>query len=237
MPNSKDRFQNQLLTALREKDRSEVARFLTPVLLRTGTVLAEPYTSLKYLYFPHESMVSMVSVVAEGTSVEIAMVGPEGLVGATALLQRESIPYRIVVQVPGGASRIELKKLKRLFDEHVRLRHLICRYLHALVAQVAQSAVCSRFHSIEQRLARWILASRDRTRRNTFPYTQEFLGYMLGTDRSSVTIAAGLFKRAGLINYRRGSITVIDSKGLEKLACECYSLLKREFQVVAHPPA
>src|SRR5215470_11950740 len=161
MPNSKDRFQNQLLTALREKDRSELAPFLTHVLLRTGTVLAEPYTSLKYLYFPHES----------------------------------------------------------------------------LVAQVAQSAVCSRFHSIEQRLARWILASRDRTRRNSFPYTQEFLGHMLGADRSSVTIAAGLFKRAGLIDYRRGSITVIDSKGLEKLACECYSLLKREFQAVAHPPA
>ena len=131
MPNSKDRFQNQLLAALPEKDRSEVAPFLTEVRLRTGTVLAEPYTSLKYLYFPHESMVSMVSVVAEGTGVEIAMVGPEGLVGATALLQRESIPYRIVVQVPGGASRIELKKLKRLFDEHVRfapfdLRVLAC---------------------------------------------------------------------------------------------------------------
>jgi CRP-like cAMP-binding protein len=156
MPNSKSRLQNQLLTALFEKDRSETPRLVD---LRKGAVLAEPYTALKYVYFPHDSLVSLVSVVSEGTSVEIAMVASEGLIGASALLHGESTPYRAVVQVPGGASRIEFKKLKRLFEEDVTLRHLILRYLHALMAQIAQSAVCNRFHTIDQRLARWVLSS------------------------------------------------------------------------------
>ncbi len=139
MPNSKSRLQNQLLTALFEKDRSEVTPRLVD--LRTGAVLAEPYTALKYVYFPHDSLVSLVSVVSEGFSVEIAMVASEGLIGASALLHGEFTPYRAVVQVPGSASRIEFKKLKRLFEEDVTLRHLILRYLHALMAQIAQSAV------------------------------------------------------------------------------------------------
>jgi CRP-like cAMP-binding protein len=235
MPNSKSRLQNQLLTALFEKDRSEVTPRLVD--LRKGAVLAEPYTALKYVYFPHDSLVSLVSVVSEGNSVEIAMVASEGLIGASALLHGESIPYRAVVQVPGGASRIEFKKLKRLFEDDVTLRHLILRYLHALMAQIAQSAICNRFHTIDQRLARWILSSRDRTRRNSFPYTQEFLAQMLGVDRPAVTIAAGLLKRASLIDYRRGTIAVIDEKGLEKVACECYPLLKREFQAIWGRPS
>ena len=221
---------NDLLAALSESDRRQLAPHLTQVELRLGAILAEPYTPLKHAYFLHESMVSLVSMTSEGTSVEVAMVGREGLIGVTAMLQLESSPYRALVQVAGGASRIEIKKLKILFDERVTLRRLILRYLHALMTQTAQSAVCSRFHSVEQRLARWILSSRDRARRNSFSYTQEFLSNMLGADRSTTTLAAGVLKRAGLIKYTRGTITILNSKELEQVACECYHVLKREFQ-------
>jgi CRP-like cAMP-binding protein len=171
---------------------------------------------------------------SEGTSVEVAMVGREGLIGVTAMLQVESSPYRALVQVPGGASRIEIKKLKILFDERVTLRRLILRYLHALMTQTAQSAVCSRFHSVEQRLARWLISSRDRAHKNSFNYTQEFLSTMLGADRSTTTIAAGVLKRAGLVKYTRGTITILNSKELEQVACECYQVLNREFQGILH---
>ena len=229
MPNI-TRQPNNLLAALSESDRRQLMPHLTQVELRLGAVLAEPYAPLKHAYFLHESMVSLVSMTSEGASVEVAMVGREGLLGVTAILQVESSPYRALVQVPGGASRIEIKKLKILFDERASLRRLILRYLHALMTQTAQSAVCSRFHSVEQRLARWILSSRDRARRNSFRYTQEFLSNMLGADRSTTTLAAGVLKRAGLIKYTRGTITILNSKELEQVACECYHVVKREFQ-------
>jgi CRP-like cAMP-binding protein len=182
-------------------------------------------------------MVSLLSLASDGGTVEIAVVGSEGFVGVSALLQVESMPYRAVVQVEGSASRIDIKKLREVFDEQLYLRRLILRYLHALMTQIAQSSVCNRFHSIEQRLARWVLSSRDRVHRNSFPYTQEFLSYMLGADRSSVTLAAGVLKRAGLIEYTRGNITIVDPKALEQVACECYQLLKREFQDILQPPS
>ena len=225
---------NDLLAALSESDRRQLAPHLTQVELRLSAILTEPYTPLKHAYFLHESMVSLVSMTSEGTSVEVAMVGSEGLIGVTAMLQVESSPYRALVQVPGGASRIEIKKLKILFDERVTLRRLILRYLHALMTQTAQSAVCSRFHSVEQRLARWLLSSRDRAHKNSFNYTQEFLSTMLGADRSTTTIAAGVLKRAGLVKYTRGTITILNSKELEHVACECYQVLNREFQGILH---
>jgi CRP-like cAMP-binding protein len=227
------RGSNVLLDLLPEQDRRKLLPHLTRIDLRSGTILVEPYTPLKHAYFPCDSMVSLLSLTSDGTSVEVATVGSEGLIGVAALLQAKSIPYQAVVQSGGGASRIEIDKLKTLFDERVSLRRVVLRYLHALMTQTAQSAVCNRFHSVEQRLARWILSSRDRTHRKSFGYTQEFLSHMLGTDRSSTTLAAGMLKRAGLIQYTRGTIRILDSKGLEQVVCECYHLVKREFEDIS----
>jgi CRP-like cAMP-binding protein len=174
--------------------------------------------------------VSLVTVLSDGTSVAVANVGDEGMVGCGALLGVESTPYRAVVKAPGPASRVPVKKLKELFDERLSVRRELLKYLHSLMEQLAQSAVCSRFHSLEQRIARCLLSSRDRIHENSFPYTQEFISQMLGADRSSVTLAAGLLRRAGFIEYQRGTITILDSEGLDQIACECYHLLKQEFK-------
>lgn len=230
MPHSKSYLDNLLLRALPKEDLRQIASSLTQVELRTDGVVAEPYTTLPHAYFPHESIVSLVTVMSDGSSIAVANVGNEGLVGCGGLLQVDSIPYRAVVKVPGRASRIAIKKLKDIFDERVAVRRDILRYLHSLMTQIAQSAVCGRFHSLEQRIARCILSSRDRIHQNSFPYTQEFLAQMLGADRSSVTLANGVLRRAGLIDYKRGTITILDSDGLEQVACECYQLLKKEFK-------
>jgi CRP-like cAMP-binding protein len=224
---------NILLSALQQTTRARLLPHCERVDLRIGTVLAEPHTPLKYAYFPDEAMVSLVSVTSEGATIEIAMIGSEGMVGIAGLLDVESPSYRAVVQVPGGAFRIAINTLQAIFDTDMVLRRLLLRYLHALLMQLAQSAVCSRFHSVEQRLARWLLASRDRVQSDTFPYTQEFLSHMLGTDRSTVALAAGVLKRAGLINYTRGMITMVNPKELEEVACECYQILRQEFQQLA----
>ena len=230
MPHRKSPGNNLLLTALTNEDRKELMPSLTQVELRTSAVVAEPYTTLQYAYFPLQSIVSLVSVMPDGASIAVANVGNEGLIGCGGLLQVESMPYRAVVKVPGCASRIAIKKLKEIFDERLTLRREVLRYLHSLMTQIAQTAVCGRFHSIEQRLARCILSSRDRIHKNSFPYTQEFLAQMLGADRSSLTLAAGALKRAGFIEYKRGTMTILDSEGLEQVVCECYHLLKREFK-------
>jgi CRP-like cAMP-binding protein len=234
MPDSKNFADNLLLRALTEEDRKQLVPGLTEVELRTRAVIAEPHTALEYAYFPHQAIVSLVTTMSDGTSVAVANVGSEGLVGCGALLQAETIPYRALVKAPGHASRIAIKKLKELFDERVTVRRELLKYLHSLMEQLAQSAVCGRFHSIEQRIARCLLSSRDRIHENTFPYTQEFIAQMLGADRSSVTLAAGLLRRAGFIEYQRGSVTILDSEGLDQIACECYHLLKQEFK--SKPP-
>lgn len=230
MPHSKSYLENLLLRSLTKEDLRQITPSLTQVELRTDAVVAEPYTTVPYAYFPHQSIVSLVTVMSDGASIAVANVGSEGLVGCGGLLQVESIPYRAVVKVPGCASRISIKKLKEVFDERATVRREVLRYLHSLMTQIAQSAVCGRFHSIEQRIARCILSSRDRIHKNSFPYTQEFLAQMLGADRSSVTLANGALRRAGFIDYKRGTITILDSKGLEQMACECYHLLKKEFK-------
>lgn len=235
MAHHKDQPDNLLLRALTEEDRRQLVPSLTEVELPIRAVIVEPYRTLKYLYFPHESIVSLVTVMSDGTSVAVANVGNEGLVGCGALLQAETIPYRAVVKVPGLASRIEIKKLKELFDERATVRRELLKYLHSLMAQLAQAAVCGRFHSLEQRIARCLLSSRDRIHKNSFPYTQEFVAQMLGADRSSVTLAAGALKRAGFIEYKRGNITILDSAGLDQVVCECYHLLKQEFKTAKMP--
>lgn len=230
MPYRKNYTDNLLLRALPEEERGYLVPSLTQVELRTRVVVVEPYRTLQYVYFPHQGIVSLVTVMSDGASVAVANVGNEGLVGCGGLLGIESTPYRAVVKVPGRASRIGIKKLKELFDERVTVRREILRYLHSLMTQIAQSAVCCRFHSLEQRIARCLLSSRDRIHENSFPYTQEFLAQMLGADRSSITLAAGALRRAGFIEYKRGSITILDSGGLDQVACECYHLLKQEFK-------
>jgi CRP-like cAMP-binding protein len=230
MAHRKDHSDSLILRALTEEDRRHLMPSLTEVELPIRAVLVEPYRTLKYLYFPIESIVSRVTVMSDGTSVAVANVGNEGLVGCGGLLQAETIPYRAVVKVPGLATRIAIKKLKEIFDERAAVRRELLRYLHSLMSQLAQSAVCGRFHSLEQRIARCLLSSRDRIHKNSFPYTQEFVAQMLGADRSSVTLATGALKRAGFIEYKRGNITILDSGGLDQVVCECYHLLKQEFK-------
>lgn len=221
---------NRLLAALPQGEREALLPRLKEVELKIGDVIYEPFDSIRYVYFPDDALFSLMSLTEGGGSVEIVLIGSEGVVGVAGLLGTDTTPYRVVIEAAGRARRIEIAALKTLFDQSPALRRLVLRYLHALLVQIAQSSVCNHFHSVEQRLAYWMLASQDRTKADKFPYTQEFLSDILGTDRVSVTRAALALKRAGVIDYARGVITILDRAGLEKFSCECYRIVKAEFE-------
>lgn len=175
-------------------------------------------------------MVSLLSTTIKGDTIEVGMVGSEGVTGIPIILGVNKMPYRVMVQIEADALRIEAVALQDEFNKGGRLQHQLLCYAHALFTQIAQSAVCNRFHTVEQRLCRWLLISHDRVQSNTFELTQDFIAQMLGTSRSRVNPIAGALRKAKLIRYSRGSITILDKKGLEKASCECYGIVRDEIE-------
>ena len=206
--------------------------------MKLGDVVYESGDSLRYVYFPIDSIVSLLYVMESGASGEISVVGNEGLVGVAVFMGGESTSSRAVVQSAGVAYRLRGQKLKDEFNKHGELLHLILRYTQALITQMAQTAVCNRHHAIDQQLCRWLLLSLDRLPGNRLTMTQELIANMLGVRREGVTDAAGKLQRQGIIEYSRGQITVLDRTGLERLSCECYAVVKRETdRLLPSPPA
>ena len=194
-----------------------------------GDVLYEPGVQLRYVYFPSTSIVSLLYVMENGASAEIAIVGNEGILGIALFMGGETTPSRAVVQSAGYGFRLNARVLKDEFGRFGAMAHLLLRYTQALITQMAQTAVCNRHHSVDEQLCRWLLLSLDRLSSNELVMTQELIANMLGVRREGVTEAAGKLQSAGLIRYRRGRITVLDRPGLEARSCECYQVVKNEF--------
>lgn len=221
-------FRNGLLAALPEADWTRMRPHLTPVAMQLGGVIYESGAQLDYVYFPTTSIVSLLSVMANGASAEIAVVGNDGVVGVALFMGGETTPGRAVVQSAGSAFRMPSRVVKEEFARGGELQLLLLRYTQVLITQMAQTAVCNRHHSIHQQLCRWLLVSLDRLSSPELTMTQGLIANMLGVRREGVTGAAGTLQAQGLISYARGRIKVIDRAGLEAQCCECYAVVKRE---------
>jgi len=222
--------QNHLLAALPAADYARLAPDLELIQMPLGWAVYESGGQLSYLYFPTTSIISLLYVMESGASAEIAITGNEGLVGISLFMGGESTPSRAVVQSAGNAYRLRANILKREFARGGNLQHLALRYTQALITQMAQTAVCNRHHALDQQLCRWLLLSLDRLESNELLMTQELIANMLGVRREGVTEAAGKLQAAGLIQYGRGHIKVLDRARLEKRVCECYAVVKKEFE-------
>lgn len=222
-------LQNQLLAALPEPDLQRWLTFLEPVELALGQVLYESGAAMPHVYFPTSAIVSLLYVLEDGASAEIAVVGFEGLVGISIFMGGGSTPSRAVVQSAGSGYRLRAEVIKQEFERSGPVMHLMLRYTQALITQMAQTAVCNRHHSLDQQLCRWLLLSLDRLQSNQLVMTQELIANMLGVRREGVTEAALKLQRAGLISYARGHINVLDRPGLERRTCECYEVVKKEY--------
>ncbi len=219
---------NHLLAALSASDLQRWLPQLEAVTLALGEVLYESNGKLSHVYFPTSSIVSLLYVMQNGAAAEIAVVGFEGLVGISLFMGGESTPSRAVVQSAGQAWRLPAAVIKSEF-KRAPVLHLLLRYTQALITQMAQTAVCNRHHSLDKQLCRWLLLSLDRLQGNELAMTQELIANMLGVRREGVTEAALKLQEAGLIRYGRGRITVLDRPGLEKRTCECYAVVKTEY--------
>lgn len=219
---------NHLLAALPKDVQNRLFPHLEPVTLELGKVLYESGDTLRHVYFPTDSIVSLLYVMESGASAEISVVGNEGLIGVALFMGGESTSSRAVVQSAGHAFRLRALVLKDEFSRNGELLHLLLRYTQALITQMAQTAVCNRHHSIDQQLCRWLLLSLDCLPGNRLTMTQELIANMLGVRREGVTEAAGKLQRVGVIEYSRGQITVLDRPKLERLSCECYAVVKKE---------
>ncbi|MDI1261264.1 Crp/Fnr family transcriptional regulator [Aquabacterium sp.] len=224
-----DPRQNRLLAALPEAEWVRWLPQLELVDMPLGKVLYEPGTRLSHVYFPTDSIVSLLYVMEDGGSAEIAMVGFEGIVGISLFMGGESTPSRAVVQSAGKAFRLQAGMMLREFNRAGPVLHLLLRYTQALITQMSQTAVCNRHHSLDQQLCRWLLLSLDRLPSNKIFMTQELIANMLGVRREGVTEAAGRLQKAGLISYQRGRIAVLDRPRLEERTCECYAVVKTEY--------
>ena len=229
MRDGHDPRQNHLLAALPAEERERIFPMLELVPLPLGHTLCEPGVPMRHVYFPTTCIVSLLYVMEDGASAEIAVVGNEGIVGVSLFMGGETTTSRAVVQSAGHAYRLQGQLLKDAFFRAGPMQRLLLRYTQALLTQMAQTAVCNRHHSVDQQLCRWLLLSLDRLPSNELTMTQELIANMLGVRREGVTEAAGKLQHAGLIEYHRGRITVVDRPGLEARVCECYEVVKKEF--------
>jgi len=221
--------QNHILAALPDADYARLLPDLELIPMPLGWALYESGGHMSYLYFPTTSLVSLLYVMEDGASAEIAISGNEGLVGIALFMGGETTPSRAVVQSAGNGYRLGANAAKREFATGGHLQQLALRYIQALITQMAQTAVCNRHHSVEQQLCRWLLLSLDRLPANDLSMTQELIANMLGVRREGVTEAALKLQDDGLIQYARGHITVLDRPGLERRTCECYAVVKKEY--------
>ena len=229
MPGSCDPQQNHLLAALSPDERERIYPHLRLVEMPLGKALYESGDVLRHVYFPIDSIVSLLYVLADGASAEISVVGNEGLIGIALFMGGETTPSRAIVQSAGHAYRLIGQQLKEEFHRSGQMQLLLLRYTQALITQMAQTAVCNRHHSLDQQLCRWLLLSLDRLQGNELAMTQELIANMLGVRREGVTEAALKLQAVGLIRYARGHIVVLDRHGLEKRTCECYAVVKKEY--------
>jgi CRP-like cAMP-binding protein len=224
-----DPRKNHLLAALPAGEWVRWLPALEPVEMPLGHVLYESGVAMTHVYFPTTSIVSLLYVMEDGASAEIAVVGNEGIVGVSLFMGGETTPSRAVVQSAGTGYRMRGQLLKEEFNRSGPVLHLLLRYTQALITQMAQTAVCNRHHTLDQQLCRWLLLSLDRLQASELVMTQELIANMLGVRREGVTEAAVSLQEAGLIRYRRGHITVLDRKGLERRTCECYAVVRKEY--------
>lgn len=229
MPQPTDPRQNLLLAALPDAEWQRWQRGLEPVDLPLGKVLYESGMPLSHVYFPTSAIVSLLYVMEDGASAEIAVVGLEGLVGISLFMGGDTTPSRAVVQSAGQGFRLKAAEMRAEFERAGPVMHLLLRYTQALITQMAQTAVCNRHHSLDQQLCRWLLLSLDRLPGNQLVMTQELIGNMLGVRREGVTEAARKLQAAGIIRYARGHITVLDRPALEARTCECYGVVRSEY--------
>jgi CRP-like cAMP-binding protein len=228
MPSLRDPQQNQLLAALSAEERARVYPHLQLVQMPLGKVLYESGDLMGHVYFPTDSIISLLYVMTDGSSAEISVVGNDGLIGVALFMGGETTPSRAIVQSAGYAYRLIGPLLKEEFHRNAGMQLLLLRYTQALLTQMAQTAVCNRHHSVDQQLCRWLLLSLDRLSSNELAMTQELIANMLGVRREGVTEAAGKLQKLGVIRYARGRITVLNRAELEKLCCECYAVVKKE---------
>ena len=220
---------NRILAALPREDFARITAHLELVKLSQGQLLCQTGQHIEYVYFPTNALVSFVSQMSDGISVEVGVTGSEGMVGLPVLLGGDRAPHEMVVQIPGGALRTSAEVIKGEFKRGGALHDLLLRYTRAFLLTTCQVAACNRVHSIGERLARWLLMTYDRCLSEDLPLTQDFIAMMLGTHRPGVTAAAAILQTEGLIKYRRGHITIEDKEGLKDFACECYGIIKADF--------
>jgi CRP-like cAMP-binding protein len=225
-------FHNHILASLPPEEYERLAPHLEPVELPLGKVIQEAGEKITHVYFPERSMVSLVSHTPDGDSVEVGIVGFEGVVSISAILGVDKSPHEMLVQINDGAIRLSVKALLDEFKRAGALQDRLLRYTQGLLLQTSQIAVCNNKHSVSERLARWLLMSRDRCACDDLPFTHEFLSLMLGVRRAGVTEAAIILQAEELIRYKRGHIKILDRQGLEELTCDCYEVVKAEFDLL-----
>ena len=222
------RYKNRVLAALPRAEISRLTAHLSKVTLKQEQTLSNG--KAEYAYFLEQGIASVVATVENGTTIEIGVIGIDGVIGIPILLGTSGAPGRTFIQIEGSGFRIEAQVLKKEFERAGELRQYLQKYIQAFLVQTAQTAVCNRLHSIEERLSRWLLICRDRMESDRLMLTHDFLGQMLGAPRTTVTLAAGLLHRAELIDYTRGVVTIQNREGLENTACECYPTVRNEFR-------
>lgn len=228
-PGAAEPVVNRLLALLSARDYAALRPHLERLPLDYKQSLYRAEKPVEFVYFIETGVGSLVNTMANGQAAEVGTIGNEGFVGLPIVLGDDQAPTAVYIQVPGAGLRMKASLFKRALARSPTMQVVMLRYVHALFNQVAQSAACNHFHSLEQRCCRWLLMTRDRMDSNEFLLTQEFLAMMLGVQRPGVSIAAGGLQRAGLITYNRGNVTILDGAGLKKRSCECYAVSKREF--------
>lgn len=227
---------NRLLAALPPQELEELSAHLRPVSLSLRQILYETGTPIEDVYFIQQGVASILTDMADGVSIEVGMIGIEGIVGVAALLGAASSSHQAIIQIPGDALRMNAARCKKIFDRSAAVRGLALRFTESLMNLSGQTAACNRLHSIEQRCARWLLMASDRIGSDTMPMTHEFLSTMLGVRRAGVTVTAQELQRSGLIRYHRGEMTIIDHDGLAAAACECYRIDHERFERLCRLP-
>lgn len=229
-----NRFQtnNHILNALSEEDYERLIPHLEQVDLPLSEIIYHPEETIKYLYFLNNGMSSVIATTPLGESVEIGVIGREGIIGVNVLLGISSTPHETLIQQAGEGWRLSTEAIKEEFNRSGALRNSILLFVHALMMQIGQTALCNRLHQIEQRLSRWLLICDDRSDGETLTLRQEFLALMLGSNRPTVSLAAIALQSGGFIKYSRGKINIIDREGLEEFSCDCYQVIKPDYEVL-----
>jgi CRP-like cAMP-binding protein len=217
---------NRILSNLPREEFVRLLPHMEHVQIEREEILYNAGDDVQYAYFPNSGMISLLSTTEAGSTIEVAMIGDEGVVGIPVILRMNKIPYDAMIQISIDAIKIRGNVLREEFDRGGEFQDRMLRYIHTLVAQISQSAVCNRFHTVEKRLCRWLLVAHDRVKSETLDLTQEIIAHMLGTPRTGVTMAAVALQRAGVITYSRGRITILNRPRMESMTCECYQIVK-----------